>query len=219
MRRLLSFVLAFLVLASSQAAEVWRSDRFRCKLTYPDGESWVQATPDPVRSGEMIYKASHGPSKQSVAVIVVPQIPNNDLENPAVISRIMEPIVDLGFQVISHAPVTIEGEKFLQLSARRTENAASSIVCVVRATLRDNTLYEALTYGRGGEELTTDKHFLRVLNTFTLLDKAEPTERVATGALADHYRQAYVACFAAIGALIVIGLIVVICSRNPEHAG
>ena len=108
MRRLLAlFALCFLTIFA-QAAEQWRSDRYRCTLTFPDGETWVQGTPVPLPSGgEMIYLANNSVSKQSVAVIVIPKIPNNDLENPAVINRIMEPLIALGFQVISHAPVTI----------------------------------------------------------------------------------------------------------------
>lgn len=217
MRRLLPLLFAFLTLVSAHAAEQWRSDRFRCSLTYPEGESWVQGTPLPLPAGEMIYTANHGPSKQTVSVVVVPQIPNNDLENAAVISRIMEPIVALGFQVISHAPVTVNNEKFLQLAARRSESAASSIICVARAALRENTLYIVMAYGRGDEELTTDKYFLRVLNTFTLLGAAQPTERIATGLLAERYRTAYLTCFAAVASLLLIGIGVVFFSRETAQ--
>ena len=215
MRRLLTlFTLCFFVLAA-HAAEQWRSDRFRCTLTFPDGETWVQGTPVPLPAGEMIYLANQSATKQSVAVIVIPKIPNNDLENPSVVNRIMEPLIALGFQVINHAPVTIDGQPFLQLTGRRGESATVSIICVARAALRENTLYMALTFARGDEELTSDKQFLRVLNTFTLLDPAAPTERVASGTLVPYYRLAYQGAFAAVGGLLVLALLVFFFSRRP----
>jgi hypothetical protein len=215
MQRLLTlFTFCFLVIGAP-AAEQWRSDRFRCTLTFPEGETWVQSTPAALPAGEMVYLANHTLSKQSVAVIVIPKIPNNDLENPSVVNRIMEPLIALGFQVINHAPVTLDGQPFLQLAGRRGESATVSIICVARAALRDGTLYIAMTTGRGDEELTSDKHFLRVLNTFTLLDAAAPTDRVVTGALAVHYRQAYKAAFASVGGLLVLALLGFILSRRP----
>src|SRR5688500_16913488 len=119
-RLLTLFSLCFLAV-SGHAAEQWRSDRFRCSLTFPEGETWIQGTPVPLPAGEMIYLANQGATKQSIAVIVIPKIPNNDLENPSVVNRIMEPLIALGFQVISHAPVTIDGQPFLQLAGRRGE--------------------------------------------------------------------------------------------------
>ena len=216
MRRLLA-LLTLLILVLSAGAEQWRSDRHRCSLTFPDSESWTQGTPVPLPTGEMIYISTHGTSKQSVAVLVIPKIPNNDLENPAVINRIMEPIIHLGFQVTSHAPVIINGEKFLQLAGRRGETATVSIICVARAALRENTLYIALATGRGDEDLTSDKRFLRVIDTFTLQDPTTPTVRVATGALVPFYIQTYKAAAIAIGALLVIGIGVVASSRRHAH--
>ena len=217
MRRLLTLLTVCILALSARAAEQWRSDRYRCSLTFPEGESWVQGTPVPLPSGEMIYTATHGPSKQSIAVMVIPKIPNNDLENPSVINRIMEPINHIGFQVISHAPVTINGEKFLQLAGRRGETATVSIICLARATLRENTLYIALTSARGDEDLTSDKHFLRVINTFSLSDPATKTLRVATGELVPFYITTYKAIAIAIAALLVIGIAVVALSRR-QHA-
>src|SRR4051812_39292147 len=78
MRRLIAFLTLLFLLVPAWPAEQWRSDRFRCSLTFPEGESWVQGTPVPLPAGEMIYLASHSVSKQSVAVIVIPKIPNND---------------------------------------------------------------------------------------------------------------------------------------------
>lgn len=177
----------------------------------------MQGTPVPLPAGEMIYSATHGPSKQNIAVLVIPKIPNNDLENPSVINRIMEPINHIGFQVISHAPVTINGEKFLQLAGRRGETATVSIICLARATLRDNNLYIALTSGRGDEDLISDKHFLRVINTFTLEDAAGPTQRVAAGELVPLYHMTYKAAAIAIGGLLVLGILAVALSRH-HHA-
>jgi hypothetical protein len=214
MRRLLTF-LTFFSLVLSAGAEQWRSDRFRCSLTLPEAETWVQGTPVPLPAGEMIYLANQTLSKQSIAVIVIPKIPNNDLENPSVINRIMEPIVALGFQVISHAPVTIEGQQYLQLAGRRGETATISIICVARAAIREGNLYIALTTGRGGDELTSDKHFLRVLNTFTLMDAAGPTQKVATGDLVPYYRLAYKSVGIAVGCLLVLALLGFIFSRQP----
>jgi hypothetical protein len=216
MRRLLTLLTLCFLALTARAAEQWRSDRYRCTLSFPEGESWTQGTPVPLPAGEMIYVATHGPSKQSIAVIVIPKIPNNDLENPSVINRIMEPLIALGFQVISHAPVMVNGEKFLQLAGRRGETATVSIICLARATLRENTLYMVLTSSRGDEELTSNKHFLRVLDTFTLLDPGAPTERVATGALVPYYRITYQVAGIAVAALLVLGLITVAFSR--KHA-
>ena len=216
MRRLLALLTLFFLVLATASAEIWRSDRFRCTLTFPESESWVQGTPVPLPAGEMIYLANHGTTKQSVAVIVIPKIPNNDLENPSVINRIMEPIVTLGFQVISHAPVTIEGQPFLQLPGRRGETATMSIVCVARAALREGNLYIAMTWGRGGDEITSDKHFLRVINTFTLLDAAAATKKVATGTLVPYYLLAYKSALIAVGCLLVLALLAFICSRHVQ---
>jgi hypothetical protein len=218
MRRLLTLLtFCLLTIATARAAEQWRSDRYGCTLTFPEGETWVQGTPLPLPAGEMIYVSTHNASKQTIAVIVIPKIPNNDLENPSVINRIMEPLIALGFQVVSHAPVTVNGEKFLQLTGRRGETATISVICLARATLREGTLYMALTSARGDESLTTDKHFLRVLDTFTLLDAAAPTERVATGALVPYYQKAYVVAASAIGGLLLMSLFVVFFSRQTSE--
>ena len=216
MRHLLTLFILCLLIVSTRA-EQWRSDRFRCSLTFPENETWVQGTPVPLPAGEMIYLANHALTKQNVAVIVIPKIPNNDLENPSVINRIMEPIVALGFQVISHAPVNIEGQQFLQLTGRRGETATISLICVARAALREGNLYIALTSGRGGDELTSDKHFLRVLNTFTLMDKAGPTKKIAPGTLVPYYILAYKAAFIAVGSLLLLGLLAIIASRHHAH--
>ncbi len=217
MRHLLTLLALCISIISAQAAEQWRSDRYGCSLTFPEGESWVQGTPLPLPAGEMIYTATHAQSKQSIAVMVIPKIPNNDLENPSVINRIMEPINHIGYQVISHAPVVINGEKFLQLAGRRGETATVSIICLARASLRENTLYIALTSARGDEDLTSDKHFLRVIDTFSFATPAGKTERVATGELVPLYITTYKATAIAIGALLVIGIFAVALSRR-QHA-
>jgi hypothetical protein len=112
MQRLATLLLILLLFAPAHA-EQWVSDQFRCSLSLPEGESWSRGAPTRVPSGEMIYISSHPESKQAISVIVIPRIPSNDLGNPAVISRIMENLVGLGFAVTGHSPVKIGDTDFL----------------------------------------------------------------------------------------------------------
>lgn len=217
MRRLLTLLACFLAFAVAVRAEQWRSDRYRCTLTFPPGESWVQGIPTPLPAGEMIYNGTNTTSRQGAAVIVVPKMPNNDLENPAVINRIMEPMVALGFQVVSHAPVTVNEQRFLQLVCQRGDTPTMKLIAVARAAIRENTLYIALTFARGEAELANDKHFLRVIDTFTLLEDEEPITIGATGALIPRYRLAYQAAFGSIGGLLLLSLGALFFSRRPAH--
>lgn len=212
MRQLVSIIL-FLLIASAPAAEQWRSDRYRCELTYPENESWVQGTPMSMQSGEMIYIASNAASKQSVCVLVIPNVPNSDVENAAVVSRIMDPVVALGFQISGHSPVTQNGQKFLHIVGHREESAGSKLVCAARAALRQNTLFIALTYGAGDETLAADKKFVHVIETFKLLDEEAEAAPPAVVSMSAQYHQAYLVCFGAAAALLVIGAGALLFSR------
>ena len=191
------------------------SDQYGVSLTLPPGESWIRGSPLTVPAGDMIFIASHPESKQTVAVIAIPRIPSNELENPAVVSRIIEAVMGLGFSVVNHAPVTINEQKFLQLLGKKSEGAASEVVCVARAAIRNNTIHLALTFARGNEERATEKYFLRVLDTFTLLEMGPATLGRTNHALFPLYRTAYMACWIAAGSLMLAAAVVFLISRRP----
>ena len=213
MQRIVTLLLAFLLTAHAHA-EQWISDEFRCSLTLPEAESWTRGAPVRVPSGEMIYTSSHPESKQTVAVIVIPRIPSNVLNNPAVISRIMENLVGLGFAVTGHAPVKIGETEFLEFIATRKESATIDLICLARATMRENTIYLALTFAPGGDEKVADKHFLRVIDTFTLADTTAALRNPSINPLFSHYRFTYIACAAGAAALLFASIFVIFFSRR-----
>ena len=111
MQRLVTLFL--LLLLAHAHSEQWYSDQYRCSLRLPEGEAWVRANPTEVREGEMIFNAFDPETKQTASVIVIPRIPSTQLQNPAVISRVMDCIGGLGFAVTNHEPVKIENEEGL----------------------------------------------------------------------------------------------------------
>ena len=213
MQRIATLLIIFLLLAQADA-EQWVSDEFRCSLTLPEGEAWNRGAPVRVPSGEMIYSASHPETKQTVAVIVIPRIPSNVLNNPAVVSRIMEDLLGLGFAVTGHAPVKIGETEYLEFIATRRESAAVDLICVARATMRENTIYMALTFAPGGDEKVEDKNFLRVIDTFTLANTSAVLRNPTLDPLFPNYRFTYIACAAGAAGLLFASIFVLIFSRR-----
>jgi hypothetical protein len=213
MQRIATLLLIILLLAPARA-EQWISDEYRCSLTLPEGEVWVRGAPTRVPSGEMVYLSSHPETKQTVAVIVIPRIPSNVLNNPAVISRIMEDLVGLGFAVVGHAPVKIGDTEVLEFLATRKESATIDLICVARAIMRENTIYLTMTAAPGGEEKAQDKHFLRVIDTFTLANTTAVLRNPMLDPLFPNYRFTYIACAAAVAGLLFISVFVIFFSRR-----
>jgi hypothetical protein len=216
MQRVATFLLVFLLLARA-GAEQWISDEFRCSLSLPEGEAWMRGAPTRVSSGEMIYTSSHPESKQTISVIVIPRIPSNDLGNPAVVSRIMENLVGLGYAVTGHAPVKIGEADFLEFIATKKESAAIEVAALARATMRENTIYLALTSAPGDEEKTQDKYFRRVIDTFSLANTTAQSRNPLLDPLFHNYRITYIACAVAVGALLFMSIFVVFFSRRRAH--
>jgi hypothetical protein len=214
MQRVLTLLLVLLCLSTDSRADQWVSDQYRCVLTMPDGESWSRRSPQSLTTGEMLFSANYKPLEQNVGVIVVPNIPSGNLKNVGIISRIIDVVTSLGFAESSHTQITFNDEPYLEVIGRRDEGLGPRVVCVARATLRDDTIYIVFTSGNGGEERAKDKHFLRVLNTFQIVESTVKKSDPAKHPLFNYYRLAYKASWAGAVGLIGLGLIVVIFSRR-----
>ena len=208
MLRLLVILLISLAAMVAEAAERWRSDQFGCELVIPEGENWLRESAVRMPAGEMIFAASHGPTKQLIAVVAIPRVLSKTIESPAVVNRAIEALSSLGYSVTGHNPITKDDQTYLEISGRRTASAAVTVVCLARAALHNNNLILAMTAAPGTETVLTDARFLRVIDTFRLDGAKEAESAPAPLALAPFYHLTYKACLAAAGGLLVLGVLV-----------
>jgi hypothetical protein len=215
MKRFLTLLLLFWCLLADARADTWVSEQYRCELSMPNGESWSRRPAQLLSNGEMIFSATYPSLEQNIAVVVIPNIPvGGNLKNAGIISRILEVIQSMGFAISSHAPVTFNGEPYYEVLGRRDEGLGPRLVCVARAILRDDTIYIVATSGSGGEARAKDSHFLRVINTFKLVEETVRKTDPAKHPLFQGYRFVYKASFAGAVGLLGLGLLVVLFSRR-----
>jgi hypothetical protein len=171
-------------------ADEWISEKYRCALTIPTQESWIPALIQQFTGGEMIFHAASMTSRQGIAISCVPGITSNDINNPKVLKRIEEVLEAEGWTVDSSTPLIWKGRRCVQFISRRQDVVGGKLLGVTRVMLRQSGLYVITAYGKGEADRAEDPEFMRVMETFRLLEESSTVVSHAEGASKRHYRLA-----------------------------
>lgn len=192
MKRLLTFLLPFFLIASALAEE-WRSDEHLCAITLPSSEPWQMGNATRVPAGEMIFSAANMESKQVVSVIVIPDFPTTNVNSQASVARFGEIVTALGFEIKSRTPMEWLGRSFIEITGLRAKDASGEQVLVARATIFQKKAYLVTTFGRGEESRIKDERFMRVIQTFRFMELDEK-QQAAPSPFMRYYRTGYIVC-------------------------
>ena len=212
MKRLLTLLILFFLLARA-GAEAWHSDEYHCALLLPDTEAWQRGSATRLPAGEMIFSAANMETKQAISVIVIPDFPTSDINNPAVITRVMECIKAQGFSLMKQEPMEWLGRPFIQFTSQREDAASGQLTSVARAAMSGNSVYLVNTYARGDENRAKDERFLRVLETFRFLEMQASVPPEANP-LFRRYRLGYMTCAGVLVALVAVFATVMFFTRR-----
>lgn len=199
MKRLIILLLPLFLLASAGAEEL-RSDEYRCTLTLLNTEPWQTGNVQRMPVGEMIFSAANMETKQVVTVIVIPKFPSSNLDTPAALIRFTEILKAQGFEIIKHSPIEWLGLPFIEIVARRLNDATGELVSVTRATIVDKKAYLVSTSGRGDESRMEDERFMRAIKSFRFMDP-DDKQVTAPSPYVRYYRAGYIACLVVMLAL------------------
>ncbi len=169
-------------------ADEWISEQFRCALTIPTQESWTAALRQPLPSGEVIFHATSMVSSQGIMITHVPDLPSNDIRNPAVVKRIRELIEMQGWTIESSSQLIWKNLPFLQYITQRRDVVAGKLIGVTRVTPRARSLYLITAYGKGEADRAEDPDFMRVMETFRFIEQSAAIIDRPTGPSATSYR-------------------------------
>ena len=206
MKHLLPLILLLCLLLRAHADE-WRSEEYGVALTTPSNEPWQRGSAAKIPAGDVVFFSTNMDSKQCVAIVRIPDLPTNDVQLPAMVARLKETLVSLGFTAVSASPLVWKESVFVQFIARRSSEVQAKTVCVARATIRENIAYLVLTYGRGSEDSLQDKDFTRVVDSFRFIDPGEFAPADLSPMLDPLFRKnrmTYRVCLAVVGVLICI---------------
>lgn len=215
MPRIIALLLLIRLAATATLAADHISDQHRFTISLPDTESWMRGNVQPLgRDAEIVFSFVNMESREGVTVAMLPKIPTNNIMNQAVISRIIELLTLQGFTVLSHAPRTVNGLEHLEFVGRRTDENGKKIISISRGLLRDGTVYLTTFFGVGDEDRALDASFLRVINTFRLLDDRKAVATPEIDPMFSLYRPSYIACLSAAGVLALLFAIIMFRTRK-----
>ena len=184
-------------------ADEWISEKYRCALTIPTQESWTPALIQQLPSGEMIFHAASMTSRQGISISYVPDISFRDINNPTLVKHIQKLLEAQGWAVGSATQLVWNGRPFVQFISRRRDLVEGKILGITRVTLRQSSLYVITAYGKGEANRAEDPEFMRVMETFRLLEGSSAIVNHAEGPLLKQYQLAMLGTVGA--AVLLIG--------------
>jgi hypothetical protein len=155
-------------------ADDWTSEKHLCALTIPTTESWTAGMKQALPVGEVILHAISMDTNEGIQVTFVPEMPTTELRDPDIEKRIQELLILQGWTLESGLELKWQDRQFLQFVGRRRDAVFGQMVGVSRATIRKGDLYVVTAYARGETSRVNDPKFMRIMNTFHLLDRATP---------------------------------------------
>jgi hypothetical protein len=215
MKRLLAFFLLALPLAAP-AQEIGLY-QYQCAVTLPVGEGWNRGRAQAVPAGEMIFNASRPATGQLFALVLLPNIPSDNVEAPGVTGRILETLSAVGYKAGAPEFIQWKGAKFAQFIARRQDPRAADFIAVVRATLREKTIYLLILDGRGDASRVGDEQFMRVMESFRFTESGSETLPPGEDPLFNIYRLGAYSCAAAVGVLVFLYGGVILATRRKSY--
>ncbi len=187
----------------SAIADEWISEEYHCARTIPTQESWIAGARQQLPVGEVIFTAASMTTNQGLMITYVPDLPSGDLNHPALIKRITEVLLSQGWSTDGSSRMEWKGKTFLQFIAQRRDIVAGKQIAIVRATMRDKSLYMITAYGKGEADRANDSDFMRVMETFRFVDQPIIVADHPEGPSAKVYRFAMLGATAAAGLLLV----------------
>jgi hypothetical protein len=166
----------------------------------------------------MIFNALRFTTRQSFAVIVIPNIPTEDVAAPAVTARVLEALAAMGFSAKAPETITWANQKYVQVTGNRKGSGEEDLVVVARATLRRKELYLLTTFGRGSEDRAQDDNFMSVMKTFRFLESAPTPPLASASPLFSLYRLGAWSCVGAAAVLVFLfGLMLFLTRRRAYY--
>jgi len=196
---LLSFVAAWLPQA---IADDWTSEKHLCALTIPTSESWTAGMKQQLPNGEMILHAVAMDTNEGIQVTFTPEMPTTELRDPEIEKKVQELLIVQGWTPVSGMEVKWQDRQFLQFVSRRKDAIHGPMIGLSRATIRKGDLYVVTAYARGDTNRVEDPKFMRIMDTFHLLESRTPV--VAKDDRSERRMQK----FAVLGSLGSAGLLV-----------
>jgi hypothetical protein len=215
MKRFLAFfLLAFLGAASAQEIVL---DQYQCIITLPAGEGWQRGVSMRIPAGEMVFNASRPDTRQVFAVVVLPNMPTDDIEAPGITNRVLETLSAIGYKTGPPKFIQWKGAKYAQFVGRRQDPQAADFISMTRATLRNKVLYLMLIDGRGDESRLADPHFMRVMESFRFEEPAAGIRVAAADPLFKAYRLGAYGCVVAAAVLAFLYGGVMLATRRQSY--
>ena len=166
-------MLLFLAITLPRAtADEWISEQYHCALTIPTQESWTAALRQPLPSGEVIFHATSMVSSQGIMITYVPDMPSNDIGNPAVMKRLRELLEAQGWTIEASTQIVWKKHPCVQFITQRRDIVSGKLIGVSRVIPRGRTLHVITAYGKGEADRAEDANFMRVMETFRFVDQA-----------------------------------------------
>ncbi len=199
------------------AADEWISEQYRCALTIPTQESWAAALRQPLPFGEVIFHAASMASNQGIQITYVPEMPSSDIRNPTVLKRISELLEAQGWTVESNSHLVWKNRPYLQYILQRRDAVAGKLIGVSRVTPRGRSLYVITAYGKGEADRAEDAAFMRVMETFRLIEQVAVSTDHPEGPPAKFYKAAMLGTGAAAALLVCAFAGVLFLTRRGEE--
>lgn len=217
-RRLCTLLLFLSAMLQRSGADEWISEEHHCAVTIPSQESWIPKLRQDLPFGEIIYHSASMTSSEGIMITVVKDMPTSDIRNPAVVKRINELLESQGWS--PDEPKRMEQFKrpFLQFTSFRRDALAGNLVGVTRATPRGpDTLYVVTAYGKGDASRAEEPAFMRVIETFRIVEVQTARTENREGPAPGLYRLAIICTLGAAALLICSYSTVRFFARHGHH--
>ena len=122
-------------------------------------------------NGEVIFNAASMVSSQGLMITYVPDMPSGDIRNPGVVKRIKELLEAQGWSIEMSSEIVWKKRPVLQLITQRRDAVAGKLLGVSRVITRGRNIYVITAYGKGEADRAEDPEFMRVMETFRLIEQ------------------------------------------------
>jgi hypothetical protein len=213
-RRLLLFAL-LLSLLPARAEEIV-FNQHGCSVTLPSG--WKRGVGQKIPTGDIVLHATRQESNQLFVLVVLPNLPTDDVEAPGVATRIQETLSSFGYQTAGPPEVRPwNGMKYVQFIAKRPDSASGGLVAVTRAFLKENKVYMLTTIGRGDSEKARDPLFMQLIDSFQFVEPAAVEKPPTEDPLFGTYRLGFFACTITIAILVTLYICMLLATRRRAY--
>lgn len=215
MRRLFALFLLLLFLLPARAEEIV-FNQHGCIVTLPSG--WKRGQGQKIPTGDIILHATRQETGQLFVLVILPNLPTDDVEAPGVAARLQETLSSFGYQTAGPPEAhPWNGTKYVQFAAKPVQAGASGLIAVTRTFLKNNKGYMLTSIGRGDSEKARDPLFMQLIESFQFIESVAEEKPTTADPLFGIYRLGFYACFTAIGILIVLYIGMLLATRRRAY--